>query len=84
MLGHFAYEFFEAEKAVKAAREIDDISLWVREVVDKLNPSIKSYSGEQIDLLLAHIMNEQSLRNREYTNIFLRFTEIYSKEGRVF
>ncbi|RRD95939.1 ATP-binding protein [Clostridiales bacterium COT073_COT-073] len=83
-LGHFAYEFFEVEKAVKEAREIDNITLWVRTLVDRLTPSVKNYSGEQIDLLLAHIINEQSLRNREYTNIFLRFTEVYKQEGRVF
>lgn len=83
-LRELAYDFFSAEKAIEASRGIDDINRWVHKVVDGFNPSVRAYSPEQINLLICLIIQEQTLRNVEYADLFCRFIEIYSKKGRVF
>lgn len=49
-----------------------------------LNPSVKGYTAHQIDLAMALILYEQSERDADYDNIFVRFTEIYQSEGGVY
>ena len=56
----------------------------MRAVVDHLEPSVRGYSNSQINLLLALIVNEQAIRDVDYTDVFCRFTEIYQQEKRVF
>ena len=53
-------------------------------VADHLEPSIKEYSNEQIDLVVAMIIYEQSLRDASYQDILIRFTEEYMEKGRVY
>lgn len=83
-LRRLVYRFLSAEKAIAEAARCNDISDWVRVVVDGLAPSIKEYSSKQIDLVLALILYEKSLHDSEYNEIFCRFTEIYKSEGGVF
>lgn len=83
-LRQLIYRFLSAEEAIKSAAGCKEINDWVRAVVDKLSPSIKEYSKKQIDLVLALILYEHSLRDSEYNDIFCRFTEIYKTEGGVF
>jgi hypothetical protein len=83
-LRHLIYNFLAAEEAIKAAIHYNEITDWAHSVVDGLNPSIRNYSKKQIDLALALIIYEQSIRDPSYNNIFLRFTEIYKAEGGVF
>ena len=83
-LRHLVYDFFAAGEAIKASEHCSEIMDWVHSVVSGLKPLITNYSSEQIDLVLSMILYEQSLRDSAYQNIFCRFTEIYSKEGRVF
>ena len=45
------YDFLDAENAIEESVNFDDLSEWVNEVVDRLNPSIKKYSSHQIDLV---------------------------------
>lgn len=78
------YDFFSAEKAINASKGIDDINKWVRKVIDGFNPSVREYSSEQINLLVCLIIQEQTLRDVEYADLFCRFVEIYSRKGRVF
>lgn len=83
-LRHLIYRFLSAEKAIKEAAHCNNINDWVQSVVDGFNPSIKEYSKKQIDLVLALVLYEQSLKDSEYNNIFCRFTEIYKVERGVF
>lgn len=83
-LQRLVYDFFEANKAIDNSRKYDDIRVWARSVVEKLNPTIKGYSDQQINILLALIVNEQILRDSDYNDLFCRFTEMYRKERRVY
>lgn len=78
------FDFLAAEQAIKEARQCADINEWIHKMVDHLNPSIKQYSSHQIDLAIALILYEQSMRDADYDGIFSRFTEIYEEEGRVY
>lgn len=78
------YGFLEAEKAIQDAQKCTNITDWVHSVVRGLNPSIQKYSNKQIDLAVALILYEQSLRNPAYDNILGKFTEVYRNEGGVF
>jgi len=78
------YDFLSAENAIIEAKQCNDITEWTRMVVDRLNPSVKSYSNKQIDLALALILYEQTIRDASYGSVFCKFTEVYKNEGGVF
>ena len=78
------YDFLSAENAIIEAKQCNDIAEWTRMVVDRLNPSLKAYSNKQIDLALALILYEQTLRDASYGSVFCKFTEVYKNEGGVF
>lgn len=78
------FSFLEADKAMREAQECTNITDWVHSVVRRLNPSIQGYSNKQIDLAMALLLYEQSLRNPAYDNILGKFTEVYRSEGGVF
>ena len=78
------YDFFDAEEAIKESKKCKDISEWVHSVADKLSPEIHEYSRRQIDLVMALLVYEQSVRDASYNDIFCRFTEIYKMKGGVY
>ena len=78
------YDFLAAKNAIDASRECNDIAQWVDSVVNNLNPSIKKYSKQQIDLAVALILYEQSERDVAYKDLFYKFTELYQSEGGVY
>lgn len=78
------YDFLSAEDAIIEAKQCNDITEWTRMVVDRLNPSVKAYSNKQIDLALALILYEQTVRDASYGSVFCKFTEVYKNEGGVF
>ena len=83
-LQKLVYDFLEAGQAIKVSTESNNLSEWVHSVVDRLDPSIQGYSRKQIDLVVALILLEQSVRDTSYTDILHKFTEIYRNEGGVF
>lgn len=83
-LRSFVYDFFDAEEAIKKSRKCKDINEWVHSVADKLSPRINEYSRRQIDLVMALLLYEQSLRDSSYNDIFCRFTETYKTKGDVY
>ena len=83
-LRRLVYEFLKASDAIRLSEEQTELTDWVNSVVDKLSPSIKDYSKMQINLALSLILYEQSLRDREYTDLFRSFVEVYKNEGGVF
>lgn len=83
-LQKLVYDFLEAGQAINVSSEMDNISDWVHSVVDRLAPPIQEYSRKQIDLVVALILLEQSVRDTSYRDVLNRFTEIYKNEGGVF
>ncbi|MDD6488252.1 MAG: DUF87 domain-containing protein [Clostridia bacterium] len=78
------YDFLDAGKAIQASKNYNNIREWVHAVVNELEPSIKHYSKQQIDLVIALLLYEQSIREADYYELFGRFTEIYRDDGGVF
>ena len=84
-LRQLLYDFLSAEDAIRKAGHCgDEVHAWAHTVVDGLNPSIKDYSKEQIDLALALILHEQAIRDADHNDILMKFSEIYKAEGGVF
>lgn len=78
------YDFLSAKNAIIEAKQCNDIVEWTRTVVEGLNPSLKEYPNKQIDLALALILYEQTLRDASYGSVLCKFTEVYKNEGGVF
>lgn len=78
------YDLTGAAEAIEKSRDCDNIKDWVHSVVDELRPTIRQYSNHQIDLAMALIIYEQSVRDAAYNNILCRFTEVYRDKGGVF
>jgi len=83
-LRKLVYNFLSAENAVINVKNFNDITEWVRKVVEQLTPSIKDYSNKQIDSAISLILEEQALRNVMYEGYLSRFVEVYKERGRVF
>lgn len=52
-------------------------------MVNALRPSIKDYSKKQINLALALLIYEQTIRDEAYNDLYCRFTEAYQAKGGV-
>ena len=78
------YDFLKAEEAISASTQYDDIHEWVNAVVEKLEPSIKKYTKKQIDMTMALILHEKKIRDVNYREIYLSFTQEYKNGGGVF
>ena len=83
-LRKLVYNFLSVENAVINVKNFNDITEWVRKVVEQLTPSIKDYSNKQIDSAISLILEEQALRNTMYEGYLSRFVEVYKERGRVF
>ena len=78
------YDFLKAEEAIQDSTQYDDLHEWVEAVVEKLDPSVKEYSKKQIDLTMALILQEQTVRDINYRGIYHSFTEAYRNGGGAF
>ena len=77
------YDFLKAGQAIQEARNCEEISDWLNIVVEKLDPSIKGYSSKQIDLVIALIIYEHTIRESSYNGILCKYTELYQEKGGV-
>ena len=78
------YDFLRAEDAIQSATKYDDIHEWVDAVITELKPSISDFTKKQIDLTMALILHEKTIRDPSYRNIYHTFTEVYKNGGGVF
>ena len=78
------YDFLNAKTAIENTAKSSDLSDWVTSVLDGLQPSIKGYSKEQINLALLLLIHEQTLRDPSYDELFGRFVEIDQDKGGVY
>lgn len=83
-LRNLIYDFLEAESAIKKAKKCNNIVDWVHTVADNLSPSLNNYSKRQIDLVMALLIYEQSVRDVSYNDLLCRFTELFKSEGGVY
>ena len=77
----FVYDFFDVEQMVRMAKDCDTIEKWTSKMVEKLTPSIKNYSKQQEEFILALILYEQTRRDNDFKDLFCRFTEVYQNKG---
>ncbi len=83
-LRSLVYDFFEAKSAIEKAKKCGNVVDWVHTVADNLSPSLTNYSKRQIDLVMALLIYEQSVRDISYNDLLCRFTEVYKSEGGVY
>mgnify|MGYP000852097970 FL=1 len=75
------YSFFDAGKAIDKSKGCKDIVEWVHAVAENLSPTITGYSNRQIDLVMALLIYEQSIRDASYNKILCSFTELFREGG---
>ena len=78
------YDFFDAKNAIEKSKTSGNIVEWVHSVADNLRPALSNYNKRQIDLTMALIIYEQSIRDASYNDILCRFVELYDAEGGVY
>lgn len=83
-LRNLAFDFFKAKEAIENAQSCDDLNEWIHMVAENLHPSLNNYTKRQIDLLMALIIYEQSIRDASYNSLLCRYTELLEKNGGVF
>ena len=77
------YDFLSAREAIDSSQKYSELTDWANSVVNGLQPSIKSYSKKQINLALALLIYEQTIRDASYNDLYCRFTEVYQSKGGV-
>lgn len=82
-LRNLLYELLGAEEAINKAKNHKDIEQWTKAVLDNLHPSLANYTQKQIDLALALLIYEQSMRDSAYADILGKFYEFKWKKGGV-
>ena len=75
------YDFLKAGQAIHEARNCEEITEWLDIVTERLNPSVKGYSAEQVDLVIALIIYEHTIRDSSYNGILCKYTELYQEKG---
>lgn len=83
-LRSLVYDFLKAEFAIDKAKKCNNIVEWVHTVADNLSPTLSKYSKQQIDLVMALLIYEQTVRDSSYNDLLCRFTEIYKIKGGVY
>ena len=78
------YDFLAAGQAIEKSKKKKNIVDWVHSVAEHLTPSLKTYSRQQIDMVMSLIIYEQSLRDESYNDIFCKFVQILKIEGGVY
>lgn len=75
------YDLLNSEQITNEAININNVKEWSTYVINHLEPSIKSYSNEQIELALALILYEKSNRDVRYNDLYHKYTDIYRIGG---
>ncbi len=78
------FDLMQADAAMDAAKQMNDLTSWAQAVVNALHPSLREYSNRQINIALGLLLYEQAERDSTYNDLYCRFTEVYRNEGRVF
>ena len=82
-LRRLLFDLLNANEAMEAARDCNEVVVWLSVVVEGLKPSIRHYTNKQVNMALALLVYEKAQRDAAYHNLFSRFTEVYQEKGRV-
>ena len=74
-LSEIAYRFFEAEDTLNSCPEAKNITEWIDTVTKRLKPSVKDFSEEEIDRLLALLVREHYESHEAYEPVYLSVIE---------
>lgn len=74
-LSEIAYRFFEAEDALNSCPEAENIADWIDTVTERLKPSVKDFTEEEIDRLLALLVTEHYANHEAYEPVYLSVME---------
>ena len=74
-LAQIAYNFFNTENALNHINNVESVEEWIREIADALKPSVKEFSEEEIDALIALLVREHYERNKEFESGYLSLME---------
>jgi len=91
-LRKMVYEFLNDGQAFERASDSSDIVEWVHAVANHLEPKLVKenstgealYTKQQMDLVMALLVYEQSLRDATYKDVLIKFWEMYESEGGVY
>lgn len=75
------YDLLDMKKAVMEADKESKIDDWVYKLIDKLNPPLRNYSAEQVEIVVGILLNEQYERDGTYRKIFQAFDEFHRRKG---
>ena len=70
------FDLLNASEAAKKADKEDKIENWVAKLVDNVNPSLRGYTREQIDLATGLLVYELYERDGSYRNIYEAYTSM--------
>lgn len=70
------FDLLNVSEAAKKADKEDKIENWVAKLVDNVNPSLKGYTKEQIDLATGLLVYELYERDGSYRNIYEAYTSM--------
>ena len=70
------FELLNASEATKKADKEDKIENWVAKLIDNVNPSLRGYTEEQIELATGLLVYELYERDGSYRNIYEAYTSM--------
>ena len=70
------FDLLNAGEAAKKADKEDKIENWVAKLVDNVNPSLRGYTREQVDLATGLLVYELYERDGSYRNIYEAYTSM--------
>lgn len=78
-LAKIAYEFFNAEDTLNSISDSKDIQSWQKNLVAKLQPTIKHYSEQSIEKVIAMLIHEHCSRYGYHEPIYISYMEKLKK-----
>ena len=83
-LRKLVFDVLDAKSAVKEADKEEQIENWIDKLTEKVDPSLSSYTTDQIDLAVGLIIYEQYERDGSYRKLFQAYKRLLeNKRGMV-
>ena len=73
------YDLLNASKIIEEALVYEDINDLANYIIKNVNPSLKDYSKEQQELVIAMLLHEKTLEDNRYVELYRRYTECNMK-----
>jgi len=73
------YDLLDAQSAICEADKEDSIERWTDKLIERVNPVIKNYSKEQVDIAVGILLYEQYMRDSSYRGKLEAYSEYIGK-----